>query len=680
MSTLYAKWTHPHNTTNVKDESSTNAVQEIVLPLHRPHFCIFGAKGPVNTIDWYTGTDARRVFGEATFDRDSEYFANEQIFLNGVFANQGCFVTRLVDPEAKKASVVLELGINEGVAVPQYQRDDEGYYLEDEDGNYIPLLGEDGAQVTSIGVEVTATVRELNEDEIYTGCKKRVVSVGDDVTTFYPIAASQYDSPGSWGSRAGFKFYCRPSDQMSNLVESQDALVYGFAPVEKPYGSDTADPLTTIYEATYAQFVLKTGAYDSDTSRKVSANDTIFRLYTEADSTKNLLPFSVYFYEDNAKEICDIIASYQPDVEEINKDGEVHPYMVNICSFVDLNGNPYSNVIVNTTAGAVAMDDQHIHYLEGGTDGDLSRNKFEELYRSFLSFKTIPELQDYFHYPITHMYDVGYSVETKHAQLDIQSTLPNIKITSATQDASKDLYDLDASISAGTTLWERAVATPESELYGTQACRSEIFIQAGKLNDKNLNQIIPFTYWLLLKRAEFQNAAYFKGDLGPDPNNRVTEFREVNFIPFTKTQKEICWKNSLNYCEYGRMDRLFFAGTSSVYKNKTSLLADIWFTDAVCYTKYIIDWAWADTANASLPLSSLAQLVTTKIKDAVATAFGSKYTLTECSLYQTDEEALLGTTYHVKVVLVGNSPSYIWNSDIIVRRASSTSTSTTTNS
>ena len=97
-------------------------------------------------------------------------------------------------------------------------------------------------------------------------------------------------------------------------------------------------------------------------------------------------------------------------------------------------------------------------------------------------------------------------------------------------------------------------------------------------------------------------------------------------------------------------------------------------------TKYIIDWAWADTANASLPLSSLAQLVTTKIKDAVATAFGSKYTLTECSLYQTDEEALLGTTYHVKVVLVGNSPSYIWNSDIIVRRASSTSTSTTTNS
>lgn len=663
---LFTVWTHPHNTTNVKDESATNAVQTVVLPLHRPHFCIFAAKGRANDINWYTGTEAIKEFGDATFASTSKFYNNEQIFLTGaVFPNQGAFITRLIDPEAKKASTVLELQITKNVDVPQYRRDDEGAYIYDENGDLIPLVGPDGSQLTNPGVRVKWVSRKVNEDEDYDYLKKRTVEVGEETTEIFPIVSSEYDSAGDWGNNAGFKFYCNARDQDSDLVQSQNALLYTFAPVEKGYMSDTPSPLGTVYGAQYAQFVLKPGAYDVDTSRKVSSNDSIFRLYTEANSTTNLLPFNVHFFEEYIQEAAQLISDVESTVSLETSD----PFMVNICAFVDTNNNPYRNVEVDTSSDSVSMTDVYVHYLAGGDDGDTSRDKFEELYRQFLAFEIMPEFQDYMHYPVTHIYDTGYGTVTKHAQLDAMATLPNLKVVTSPQIASRSLFTMDEAISAGTALRTRATLTPESELYGTQACRAEIMLQAGYLNDKNISNVIPLTYWILLKRCEIQNSTYLKGGFGPDPNNRVTEFREINFVPYSKQQKEICWSNSLNYCEYGRLDRRFFAGLQSVYKNKTSLLANIQFTDAIIYLKYIIDWAWADTASAELPISALSQVVTTKINGAAGEAFGSKYTLSECSFYQTEEEALLGTTYHVRTVLVGDSPNLIWNSDIIVRRS-----------
>ena len=619
MSNLFSVWTHPHNTINVKDESATNAVQNIVLPLHRPHFCIFAAKGPANTIDWYTGTEAINTFGESTFERNGGFWRNEQTFLNeAVFPNQGCFLTRLVDPEATKASAVVELSITTGVTVPQWERDSEGNYIEDENGDLKPLLGADENQIEEAGVVVRLSSRQLSNEETYTTAKKHIMKVGDTVTTTYPLLACQYDSAGSWGNRAGFKFYCRPTDQDDDALEAYNGLMYGFAPVEKPYQSDTPDYLGTIYDSSFVQFVMNPAAYDADTSRQMGANDTIFRLYTEAESIKNILPFSVHVYEDFFKEAAEVILGVESSVAELTS-----PYMVNVCSFTDINGNPYPHVQVDTSTGAIPLTDVYVNYLIGGTDGDTSKEKFEELYRSFLNFKLIPELQDHMHYPITHIYDTGYSTDTKNQMLDFMGGMPNIKATMAVQDASKDLYDMDTCISAGSVLRTRALLTPESELYGTQACRAEVMVQAGHLNNKNFPEIVPYSFWLCLKRCTYQNASFIKGDLGPDPNNRVVEFRDVNFIPYSKQQKEICWKNALNYCEYGRMDRLFFAGVQSVYKNKTSMLADVWFTDAIVYLKYIIDWAWADTANAKLPLTALSQMVTGKIREAAVTAFGS---------------------------------------------------------
>ena len=679
MANLYTIWTHPHNTTNVKDESATNAAQSVVLPLHRPHFCIFAAKGEANTIDWYTGTEARREFGAATFERNTPYWNNEQTFLvNAVLPNQGCFITRLVPDDATSSSVVLELHIKKDVPVQQYKRNPDGSYVLDENKNKIKLQNSDGSDLIEPGISYKWTSRVMTDDEDVATVKPSVMEVGDEVTYIYPIVAAKYSSAGTWGNRAGFKFFCNRNDQESEIVTTHNALLYTFAPAEKPYGSDTPTYLGTIYDSAYSQFIMKDKTYDDDTKKYVDANSTIFRLYTEDASTKSILPFDVHFYTEHVEEIGKALLEFESDVPELMDS----PYMVNICSFTDTLGNEYPHAIdevvyqMNNSAGGFTsivdctyLTDMNYHYLDGGSDGDISRENFEELYRAFLDFKIIPELQDYMHYPITHLYDTGYSNDTKVAQYNFAAVMPNVVITSATQDANKEMQDLDTAISVGTYLRTQAMLTPESELYGTQACRAQLFVQSGHLNDKNYTELVPYSFWLCERRCTFQNSTFFKGDLGPDPNNRVTLFRDVNFIPYSKTQKEICFKNALNYCEHGRMDRHFFASVQSIYKNKTSMLADVWFVDAVIYLKYIIDWAWADTANASMPLPALSQLVTTKIRDAAVTAFGSKYTLTECEFYQTEEEALLGTTYHVRCVLVGDSPNLIWNSDIIVRRS-----------
>lgn len=668
MANLTAQDTFPHARNNVKDESATYAIPQVILPLHRPLFPLCAAKGRVNKIGWYTGSEAITEFGAETFDVSSKFFRNEQLFLqNGLFDNQGCFLVRFADPDAKTATLVIECQLTKGVEIQQYEHDDEGNLVYDVSGNPVPSLDGSNNPIKEPGVQLKFSHRTLKEEETYDTLKPRALQVGEDTVTIYPIAAAQYTSPCAFGNKSGFKFYCNYADQENSLVSEIGALLYTFAPVEQPYDSDTPGAIQTVYGSLSAQFMMKPKAYDRNTSRQMSSNDTIFRLYTSGSSTETTLPYNIYFYE----EYFETIAQAVVDVET-NNTTLTSPYMVDICSLKDLNGVPYHHAILDTTGNYVSMSSMYVHYLSGGDDGDTSQEKFEELYRAFLNLTTIPEVEDNYRYPITHLYDVGYSADTKFAMCQFMGKIDTTNITMAAQDSSRPLYTMDEAISAGTALRAKCTLTPESELYGTGTCRASIFVQAGHINDKNINNVVPFTLWLMQKRAILQNSSYFKGDIAGDPQNKVTIFRDINFTPYNAYQKQINWDNSLNYAQYAKMNSQFFASVQTVYKNQTSMLSDVWFVDAVVAYKFIVNDVWTKWASVKRPLSALAQAVTADLRKAAVEKLGAVAVLQSVSLYQTEEEVQLGTTYHIRSVLVGDSPARIFDSDIIVRRSNLT--------
>lgn len=668
---LFKKYTYPHADSRIKDESIGSSTASVVLPLHRPLFPIRAAKGEVNVVGWYTGAEAIAEFGEATFDRFSKYYRNEQIYLEqAIFPGQGCMLVRLADEAAVSASMVIEAHVTEGVDIQQYQRDANGGLVYDENGAPIALLDGSNNPVKEAGVKIRYVIRPMLATEKTGFIDVKTINDAGVVTKVYPIADLTYRSPGAFGNKAGIKLYFDYTTQDEDIIDSNKALAFTIAPMEQPYDSDTPEVLRDIYGNPYCQFLAKPDQVDTRTVRRISAADIIPNSYTLSTGDMSYtLPFDIYVYSASFKAIGDMIVA----VETSNAD-LIDGWMVDILSCVDLKGHPYNHAIIDTTGtGYSLMNDLSVLYLSAGDDGDLSDEKFEELYRSVLNFTAIPELQDTARYPVTHLYDTGYALDTKLAMIQFMGIQKMCKVELACQDSNDQLYTMGEALSLGTALRARALLTPESELHGTGALRAEIFGQAGLLADKAYNQIIPANLWLALRRAELHNSTFIKGEMKGLPNSRFNLFRKHNWVPATPDQKQMCWDTCVNYFQYEDMLNLFFADVRTIYRYDSSVLSDLTFTDACIYLMYITQQIWAKYAGVTAPAASLFSSIKKDIETTAFKAFAGKYVIT-ATPYQTADEVQEGDVIHISTEMTGYSPSRRWFNDIICKRENLTTT------
>lgn len=673
-SNLLKTYTFPHAESRIKDESIGATVRDLTLPLHVPLFPIRAAKGPVNVIEWYTGADAITEFGDETFDQFSRFYRGEQIFLsNAILPNQGSLIVRLADPDAKKATAVIECHLTAGVSIPQYERDAKGGFVFDTSGKKIPLLDSAQNPVTEAGVKLRYVVRPMLDTEVSGKIQPKTVTSGSETTVIYPLVDVVYRSPGVFGNKAGFKLCFDYTTQDSDINDQTNSVIYTLYPVEQPYDSDTAEPIYDVYSNPYCQFVVKPNQVDANTARRVSVTDIIKNNYTTTTGfLDNILPYTTNFYADNFKTIGDAIKAV-----EINSADITDGWMVDILTCLDMDGYPYYHAEIDTTGtGYTTMNSITIQYLSGGTDGDLSDEKFEEQYRALLNYSLLPELKDTARYPVTHLYDVGYGLDTKYAMIQFMATQKMCKAELACQDCNDDLYTMAESLSVGNALKTRAAMTPESEVFGTQALRAEIFGQAGYLTNTNINQIVPMTFWIAGKRASLHNATYIKGDPKGYPNSLVDIYLEHNWVPADPDQKQMCWDACVNYFQYANMVDLFVPDVRTIYKYTSSVLSDMTFTDACIYLMYIVQKIWAKYAGVTLPAAHLFNSIKTDIEKAAFVAFDGKYQIT-ATPYQTADEVQQGDIIHISTVIVGYSPSRRWVNDIICKRENLISATTT---
>lgn len=665
MANFFKQFTYPHSMTRVKDESIREVAREIVLPLHRPIFPIRAAKGKVNEIVWVNGDEAIDYFGDATFDTYGPYFRREQVFLQGaVFPNQACFCVRLADPDAEAATFVLEAHVTEGVEIQQYERDANGGYVYDSQSRPIPKLDGSNNPIKEPGVTIRHVVRPMASTEKLTTIQPKTVEAGGVTTVIYPLAAGIYTSVGDAGNRAGFRFYYDLLAQDEDVLEATKSLIFSFSAYEKPYDSDIAAVLRDRYQNSVVSFVMKPDQVDKRSSRRISAKDILKNNYvtTGVGNTQvSSLPFSIHFYADNFKIIGELVKTYETNSADIT-DG----WMADILSCVDQNGNPYHHTVLDISGSDYAlMSEISTHYFSGGDDGDLTDEKFEELYRQFLSMDLIPEVQDYARYPITHLYDVGYSFDTKMAAAKWMANHDHSKYVWACQDDG-DLFTMEQAVSAGQAIRTRAAMTPESEFWGTGACRGDIFAQSDYLNDSTVNFPIPATYWICMKRSMYHNTTYIKGEPKGEGNHEVTIFQGSGWVPYTPGQKQLLWENGLNYYEVKNMVEFFYADLRSIYKEDSSLLSNVMFTDVVVYSKYITDKIWAKYAGVEKPLESLYSSVKDSMEAELYKTFGQKYRFVVTVYKATDEQEAV-TTYHIRTEIYGPDPARCAINDLIVR-------------
>ena len=132
----------------VFDNSSVSLPSTPISNRFESIHAIFSSKGKGNVFQVYS--DTGDMFSELGDDLYNVKKYGQQ-GANAVHSLQGgarAWVMRMVPEDIKCASAVLSVAIKENDAIPQYQKDEDGYFIYDENDNKVPIMdeviGEDG--------------------------------------------------------------------------------------------------------------------------------------------------------------------------------------------------------------------------------------------------------------------------------------------------------------------------------------------------------------------------------------------------------------------------------------------------------------------------------------------------------------------------------------------------------
>jgi len=290
-------------------------------------------------------------------------------------------------------------------------------------------------------------------------------------------------------------------------------------------------------------------------------------------------------------------------------------HLLNFFTGVDQNNVPYGGVSTEDSVnfGGVALGNNNVHYAVGGHDGlyydefgqpDRLRNleMFDTLVREQVKkFGSLEaKLLDDARYPLSNIWDTSFSLPTKYAILSPLALRKDVWVGLSTQAVADYANPDDPQVgdfawmepnngatesSLALLLSERAAVYPESELFGTAACRAIIVGRAGELLNTTYQGILPFTIDVIDKVAKYMGAGdgVWKSafSFSSWPNNVVTEFADANITWRTPGAYDKDWENGLIWVQYFDDRSLYYPAFQTVYKNDTSVL-NSFFTMTAC--------------------------------------------------------------------------------------------------
>jgi len=667
--------TFPNANINLQDLETNVVPDPTILPLHIPMFMCFTDTGPVG-VPTLGGTNAlTTMFGPSMLNQRSPLYHHPNVFLEHALQYQQVYLVRLVDPAAFAASLVVLCTVTPGSLV-QYQRTSGGALVLDTSGNPIPIVAEGGGSESQPGVTLTFSTRPLatstvsntvdgvttittvNSETIRDIATTTVMTEGVSAVT-YPLLAIQAPI-GSAGNLMGFSlFYNSLFD--ASAVANANAMIYSFNPVTLNGSTSIASPVYDIYNEATQAFAFPANAYDPTTATYYDLVDVVTNDFNGLPG----LPYNFSVYGANATAIGQAVLAVSPEL------GAMSPNLINILSAVDQEGNPYEHAVMG--AGSVDIVNPNVVlYLQGGTDGTTTKTMLENLTTQFVSGELNPEISDVFRYPITHLYDSGYSLACKQTLPAIFGLRDDVKIEFSTQDVALPANTAPQDQSTGSALRAALLLNPESIEFGTQACRASIYQQCGLLSDSQTwNTIVPATINRLIKRCIYNGTDHVTGEPKGRPNSEVTILKigSLNWTPSTPQQMQLSWNTGLNYIQYCDVATLFYADLLSIYPIDTSLLSSDVFVDYVAvYLKHIIRQQWTIFVGRDDPPKSLFQDIAAAIDARASYVFGNIIS-TSTVVSQTAVDTALGYQSTVTVSVQGSMPNRVWKVIVPITQA-----------
>lgn len=667
-------FTFPRADINIKDVPvPATSVDTTAQPLHVPFFFIQAEKGPINVPVEDVYDNLVKIFGSRTFDPTGPFWTHQNLFVMAASKAAKVTVIRLADQTAVPASLVVELTATKG-QIPVYKTDASGDRVVDTTGAWVHDTNTDGSPKTAEGWTLSLGTRTLKSTESYDNLGKTVLATDaqqNPTSIKVPVIAQAGRYAGSAVNRDGQLLYSTRSVGVATSSSAVKSAWLRFAPIQFPYGNTVYSRISDTYGSTYNDVSLAATALNSITMQDMALSAILDANYVTSDGV-NLLDADTAVYSDELSELLELVLTAG--------DTEASPFDVDFLTGISTAGTYYQFIAIDQTSVTAANLNSTLVpvMLSGGSDGSLGNTAFQDQLDAWIAGGGSLEFLDIFNHPLTHFYDSGFRMTTKYNMVSLLTLRDDIAGDWSTQDASAPLNTPSADTSAGASLMTRLQTNPESVIFGTDAMRASIYMQAGQLAIGSVyGKVVPTTYARLLKRVETDSGDHQVGTPKGRPNSEVKVFKTLNWSAATPLQKQTNWDACLNSLSSCARNVKFWSDIRTIYPDQTSLLSDDVMRDRLVYTKHIVRDVWTYFAGRDDAPSELWTQIETQIKNRITYAFNNSLNVT-VTVGQTYLDEQRGYSTTVTVTILGNSPMRVWNVVVSVGRNATTTTSSGT--
>ena len=563
--------------------------------------------------------------------------------------------------------------------------------------------------VTYVTVNVPATADKEGVSFVFTLQSKvaKLPNIETQVKSkMYPLFELEAKYPGEYYNNIGFSITSLQGDSAdSKIISKNKALPYKLALYTRPVANGSPVVLRSLYSEPSVQFTFK----ERDTNPNTEARfdfETVYKenWFNEDDELKPMKYFEYehfYFYRENLETITKLITKeeekYVSEEEQEWDDGVLSPnktwfdfvdidgdlsdehYLINIFNCKTTKNVNYYTAVKASTKSVLADNQKEVTisgdtpiFLDGGTDGTINNEIYEELVKEKLAEYIDPdsEVQDLAINVESIIYDSGFTLATKKELVNFITLRKDTIIVLSTHDdalGDKDLILSDAR-AIGVALKARYQLAPESEYYGTSVARGIVMLGTGKLRDGSSGHRIPFTYELAIKAASMMGNSSGKWDgtkvFDNYPGNALEYLIDPSpsFIP--AGIKPTLWSDGLVWVQPYDRTSYHIPALQTIYDDDTSVLNN--FFTIMCLSQLVKsgDRVWRKfTGTATMSNNEFLEAVVAYATEDINNKFAGILTV-KVEAEITEEDENLGYSwrlYHnvyapnMKTVLVHSS-------------------------
>lgn len=519
-------------------------------------------------------------------------------------------------------------------------------------------------------------------------------------STMYPILEVKAKYQGEYYNNIGFSINSLYGDEMDQtIVGANKALPFGLSLYTRTDSSSSPTNFRSLYSETSVNFCFKEDAINPNTEANIDL-ETIFEnnWFNETDSLKTIRYKEyegMYFYKDNYELVMKLLLesekqyvtnesstwydnitgstiSWYDFTTADQNDIMEEIYVLNPFSCRSSKNVKYRSIQFGTMASdrtefqrEVTMSSETPIFLEGGSDGTMNKDSYEELVVEYLQEYNNPdsEVQDMSYNLETILYDSGFSLDAKKEFANFIKLRKDTAVVLSTHDAAlgEKFGALSDQRAIGVALRTKLKLAPESSFYGTGVCRGMIVVGCGKLQDGTSKDYVPLTFEIASKASKMMGASNGRWNMTYLFDNAYNEGNVIkkliniqpDFIP--AGIKPTLWNDGLAWAQRFDRVRYHFPALQTVYDNDTSVLNSFFNMMALlcCERCGYVTWK-TFTGTTNLTSAQFIDKLEAFMSNYLKGRFGTMITTVPQVVIE-EEDELLGYSWKSYVNMYGNN-------------------------